>query len=217
MSFLRACGLVERAGGRSVHRPTAAADRVARAREESEEKGLQTLRDTWRGSWFAQGTRSRLAQGPALRIGLVSKLLTLARAGETHHRHMEVLVDLMVAVGMLIPEDDGYLSWYEHRAVPRSRTTARTAHADRSPSPDLGVHADCPDEDSALEGFLPAPRSESGHSLDQNPHRDLMGLLSPPILLADLARLSAEDVVALHRHICGLAAILAKLRRVSMP
>ena len=44
-----------------------------------------------------------------------------------------------------------------------------------------------------------------------------MTLLSPPVLLADLARLSPEEMTALHGHIRGLAVILAKLRRQPMP
>ncbi|MEV1082340.1 hypothetical protein AB0I98_29530 [Streptomyces sp. NPDC050211] len=102
---MRAYGLVESAPGRSVYRPTEAGERAAEAWETGEEKGLRALREAWQTSWFARATSRRLAQGPALRIGLVSKLMMLSNSEEAQRRKVEILVDLMVAVGMLRTED----------------------------------------------------------------------------------------------------------------
>ncbi|MFL1901154.1 hypothetical protein ACJWDR_18870 [Streptomyces tauricus] len=208
MSFLGAYGLVEQAPGRGAYQPTKAAGTLAAAWKKSEEKGRQALRAAWAKSWFARCARARLAQGPALRVGLVSKLMMLAHLDETRRRHVEVLVDLMVAVGMLVPEDGGYLRWHENLALPAPRTPAEDqtadADADEGPAP------------TASKSALPAPRPESD-DLSAPTAEDLMALLSPPVLLADLGRLSREDVIALHAHIRGLAAVLAKLRRPPMP
>jgi hypothetical protein len=212
MSFLSSCGLVERAPGRGAYRATKAAATVAKAWGQSEGNGRRALREVWEKAWFARCARSRLAQGPALRIGLVSKLMALSQVGESRRRHIEVLVDLLVAVGMLLPEDGGYLRWHENPAVPRPRAQAPTPENDQVADTDAkGVHAPV-----TPEGVIPAPRPHTDNSVPPT-GEDLMNLLSPPVLLADLARLSSEEVTALHGHIRGLAVILAKLRRPSMP
>lgn len=213
LAFVRAYGLIEQAPGRSAYRPTKAGEKVARAWEASEEKGLRALREAWAKSWFARGTNSRLAQGPALRIGLVGKLMKLSEADETQHRKVEILVDLMVAVGMLRVEDGGYLRWNESAAVPKPRTGSGTVTA---ASEAADVHVDSPDEDAESAALIPSPRTHADVPSSKSANEDLIRLLSPPVLLADLARLSAEDMVALHGHLHGLAAILAKLRGPSM-
>ncbi|CAL9451296.1 hypothetical protein SUDANB58_02454 [Streptomyces sp. enrichment culture] len=213
LAFVRAYGLVESAPGRSVYRPTEAGKRAAGAWETGEGKGLRALREAWKTSWFALCASRRLAQGPALRIGLVSKLMTLSNVAETQRRKVEILVDLMVAVGMLHPEDDGYLRWNENTAIPKPRTQPRTAAAD---SVAAGTSLDPPDENAKPESPIPPPRPHADAPAPHTTNEDLIRLLSPPILLADLARLSAEDMVALHGHLHGLATILAKLRGPSM-
>lgn len=212
MSFLSACGLVERAPGRGAYRATKAAAAVAKAWGQSEDNGRRALREVWKKAWFARCARSRLAQGPALRIGLVSKLMTLSQVGESRRRHVEVLVDLLVAVGMLLPEDGGYLRWHENPTVPGPRTQVPAPDDDRVAGTDTeGAHAPV-----APSGGIPAPRPYADNSAPPT-GEDLMSLLSPPVLLADLARLSSEEVTALHGHIRGLAVILAKLRRPPVP
>ena len=161
MSFLKAYGLVEPAPGRA-YRPTKAAGTVAAAWEESEKKGRQALREAWKKSWFARCARARLAQGPALRVGLVSKLMMLSEVGETRSRHVEVLVDLMVAVGMLVPEDGGYLRWHEDPAIPRQRPQ------DSTPDNDQAADTDPKLGRAVAEGTIPAPRP---HSDDVAPQR----------------------------------------------
>ncbi|MFF4802246.1 hypothetical protein ACFY1U_28225 [Streptomyces sp. NPDC001351] len=208
MSFLGAYGLVEQAPGRGAYQPTRAGEAVAAAWKKSEEKGRQALRAAWAKSWFARCACTRLAQGPALRIGLVSKLMTLSDLDEKRSRHIEVLVDLMVAVGMLLPEDGGYLRWHENPSVPSPRRRADDQAADGDTSK-VRVR-------TASESVLPAQRLES-YDLAASTGDDLIALLSPPVLLADLGRLSREDMIALHGHIRGLAALLAKLRRHPMP
>ncbi|WP_046500611.1 hypothetical protein [Streptomyces odonnellii] len=209
MAFVRAYGLIEQAPGRSAYRPTEAGKKVAQAWEASEEKGLRALSEAWQKSWFARGTSHRLAQGPALRIGLVSKLMRLSQADEAQHRKVEILVDLMVSVGMLRPEDGGYLRWNEDATIPKPRTPSRAEAADSSPA---DAPVDPSDENAAPAVSVPRPRPSADMPASGTAHEDLIRLLSPPILLADLARLSAEDMVALHGHLRGLAAILAKLR-----
>ncbi|MBU3864026.1 hypothetical protein KN815_08015 [Streptomyces sp. 4503] len=218
MAFLLAYGLVEKAPGRNVYRSTKAAGNVARAWEESEAEGLRALREMWKASWFARAASKRLAPGPTLRIGLVSKLMTFSHSGEAQRRKVEILVDLMVAVGMLHPEDDGYLRWIDDAAVPKPRSQPQTAPADAPPS----GGAETPDEDTgpagpAPDGGIPRPRGHADMPPASSVNEDLIRLISPPILLADLARLSSEDIVALHGHIRGLATLLAKLRGPSMP
>ncbi|MEU9324072.1 hypothetical protein AB0D91_09660 [Streptomyces canus] len=208
MSFLRAHGLVEQAPGRGAYQPTKAGAVVAAAWKESERRGHQALCEAWKKSWFTRCAHARLAQGPALRIGLVSKLMTLAHVDEKQQRHIDVLVDLMVAVGMLLPEDGGYLRWHENPAVPAPRSPSESQAADADTAK---VHAP-----TTAESAIPAPRPDDD-KLAAPTDEDLLALLSPPVLLADFARLSREDVIALHGHIRGLAVILAKLRRPPMP
>ncbi|MCF1596035.1 hypothetical protein [Streptomyces muensis] len=143
----------------------------------------------------------------------MSKLMMLSNADEKRRRKVEILVDLMVAVGMLRPEGDGYLRWNENAAIPKPRTRSRTAAAG---SVAAGVPLDASDENAEREGSIPPPRPHNEAPASQTTNEDLIRLLSPPILLADLARLSAEDMVSLHGHLHGLAAILAKLRGPSM-
>ncbi|WP_340383181.1 hypothetical protein U5640_37385 [Streptomyces sp. SS7] len=213
MAFVRAYGLIEQAPGRSAYRPTEAGKKVAQAWEASEEKGLRALREAWQKSWFARGASHRLAQGAALRVGLVSKLMRLSQADEAQHRKVEILVDLMVAVGMLRPEDGGYLRWNEGATIPKPRARSR---AEASDSVADGAPVDPSDESAEPAASIPSPRPHADLPASGTAHKDLIRLLSPPILLADLARLSAEDMVALHGHLRGLAAILAKLRGSSM-
>lgn len=213
IAFVRAYGLIEQAPGRSTYRPTEAGEKVAQAWDASEEKGLRALREAWAKSWFTRSTSHRLAQGPALRVGLVSKLMRLSEADETQHRKVEILVDLMVSVGMLRPEDGGYLRWNKGATIPKPRTRSRAEAADSAPA---DAPVDPPGENAEPAAPIPHPRPPADVPSSGTAHEDLIRLLSPPILLADLARLSAEDMVALHSHLRGLATILAKLRGASV-
>ncbi|MFD7955013.1 hypothetical protein ACFV4X_16130 [Streptomyces ardesiacus] len=62
---------------------------------------------------------------------------------------------------------------------------------------------------------VPPPRRESAAAASPGPSAgtdDLLGLLLPPVLLADLTRLTEEEVIALHGHLRAVASLTAKLR-----
>ncbi|MEU9348021.1 hypothetical protein AB0D74_43180 [Streptomyces sp. NPDC048278] len=144
----------------------------------------------------------------------MSKLMALSQCGEAQHRKVEILVDLMVTVGMLRPEDGGYLRWVEGATVPKQRVGSRppatgTGAADSTVT---DVRAEPAVAEPKPEAPVPSPRPPA----EDSTREDLIRLLSPPVLLTDLARLSAEDMLALHGHLHGLASILAKLRGPSM-
>lgn len=215
MAFLRACGFAERAPGRGAYRPTKAATAMSRAWAQGEEAGLQAVRKAWKSSWFTLCAHSRLARGPALRAGLVAKLMTLSQVDASRRLEVEVLIDLMVAVGLLVPEDGGFLRWHTHPASqpsgPVPPVCAGAGDLEPSAVPKTGPGTSAAPAPDTPPVVVPAPRvSVDEQATDVT--ADLVALLSPPVLLADLGRLSAQDLLALHGHIRGLAALIAKLR-----
>lgn len=210
LAFWRTCGLVERAPGRGLYKPTRAAAAMAHAWNDGDQQGLRAVRKVLQSQWFGRSTRARLAQGPALRDGLVTRLMRLSQVGDEFRLEVEMLVDLMAAVGMLVPQPDGYLAWHEERkpaaAAPTTgtgddagRPGSRTRPEEKNitPEPDTGV--------------IPEPRTPADAPPASSDIEDLATLLSRPVQLADLARLSPEDLLALHGHIAGLAATATKL------
>ncbi len=62
---------------------------------------------------------------------------------------------------------------------------------------------------------VPRPRVEPGGdhaAAGTGPEHDLLSLLLPPVLLADLTRLNATEVLELHSHLTAVTALTAKLR-----
>ncbi|WP_138906031.1 hypothetical protein [Streptomyces chryseus] len=241
-TFMFKTGLLEPAGGHfSRFRPTNKARSVAAAWEKGEEAGLQALRSAWKGQWFARAMRERLGYGPVPRDGLVARLLTSAHAERHRMRQAEILLDLMVAIGMVVPDGDGFMSWHEgpcHRGADQPgehRKTPLSLEADPSSEPSEGsaavltedVHRDTEaathtlaagEEADAPKAAIPRPRRRvavEAHTeavTGSYADLDLLALLCPPVLLADLVRLSQDELLELHKHLRGLAALTAKLR-----
>ncbi|MGW7362058.1 hypothetical protein ACWGI8_01210 [Streptomyces sp. NPDC054841] len=242
--FAMNTGLLMPGHGRATYLPNQKGRAVARAWKKSEEEGLQALRERWRGQWFGRTVRERLSHGPVSREGLAAKLLLMARAEERRLKQVHVLLDLLIAVGMLVPQDDGYLGWFEGarhtegepylpeseptigggaapQDEPLDSPTDETPSAPRRDPPTTADHeADGtrPADSARLRSNVPPPRSGSARSaklgsqdktFDDN---DLLSLFLPPVLLADLTRLSADEVLALHGHLRAIAELTAKLR-----
>ncbi|MFD4938290.1 hypothetical protein [Streptomyces virginiae] len=243
-TFVFTTGLLEPAGGHfSRYRPTKRASAIAAAWEKSEEAGLLALRGAWKGQWFARAMRERLGYGPVPREGLVARLLMNANAEKHRMRQAEVLLDLLVGVGMVVPDGDGFLNWHEgpcyQGAEPpggagdaqlTADVNAHTSPSERIPeaittSEAPGSQAAPKATSSDSEGdspqtSIPRPRhrgvaaaaARSESAADPYADLDLLALLCPPVLLADLVRLSKDELLELHDHLRGIAALTAKLR-----
>ncbi|WP_406069057.1 hypothetical protein OG372_14455 [Streptomyces sp. NBC_01020] len=246
-AFLFSSGLLEAAGGHfSRYRPTSKGRVVADAWEKGEEAGFEALRSVWKGRWFARAIKERLGYGPVPRDGLVARLLTKANADKHRMRQAEILLDLLVAIGMVIPDGDGYMSWHEGACHQTDESGASSSDASQlpprpgpysaapllpedlemlnsnplsGPSPRDARRMPPPEGAVAAQGaHVPSPRNapsappRSEPSADPYADVDLLALLCPPVLLADLARLDKDEVMALHDHLRGLAALTAKLR-----
>ncbi|MEU6079378.1 hypothetical protein [Streptomyces sp. NPDC047108] len=239
-AFLLETGLLKKAGGHfSRYRPTATGAQIAAAWQEGDESGLRALRSAWSDQWFALTLRDRLQHGPVPRDGLVARLLKTARAETRRMRQAEVLLDLLVAVRMVAPDSDGFMIWrdspvhgtpHAHDRTDDTATPSPPGDAHDDGTPDEGARSDSSsraqpesethhsESDTSTQGAdIPPPRQESvgpsaAPSSDVNADLDLLALLCPPILLADLIRLSPEEVMQLHGHLRGLATLTAKLR-----
>lgn len=221
LAFWRTCGLVERVPGRGMYRATKVAQSAARAWRAGDEQGRRAILGVLKTQWFARSVKPRLAAGPGLRTGVVTKLMRLAQVGEDYRREVEMLVDLMITVRMVVPHPDGYLSWYDHKPAPAPTQAAPSATVPpqaigedaAKPRPTTQVpHAEQPDEEKTplhcTVSAVPPPRTSAGDVAAE----DLVALLSQPVRLADLARLSPDDLLSLHGHLAGLSATAAKLR-----
>ncbi|MFF2960556.1 hypothetical protein ACFVT1_16955 [Streptomyces sp. NPDC057963] len=244
-------GLFVTAHKQTMYLPSPKGRAVARAFKKSDEAGLGALRSSWRGQWFGRAMRERLGHGPMPREGLVAKLLLAARAKENRIPQAHILLDLLVAVGMVVPDGNGCLNWYEgpcyaHNAksAPHAGDTApEETEAERQPQDTLfddraegdpQPHRPPPTEqeeddcesgsesasgagngDGPEEARVPPPRREAAGNSQAGSgfgDDDLLSLLLPPVLLADLTRLTAEEVLALHGHLRAVATLTAKLR-----
>ncbi|WP_406228264.1 hypothetical protein [Streptomyces anthocyanicus] len=224
---------------------------VARAFAKGEEAGLEALRNAWRGQWFGRAMRERLGHGPVTREGLVAKLIVAARATEARIRQAHVLLDLLVAVGLVVPGKNGFLNWHEGPAyapesqppddaapagapgasgseeTPASVVPDRAALAPSAPPSSEAAPASTGksstaaldhhglDRQGAAPSALPRPRHGSETAARSGPRaaeEDLLALLLPPVLLADLTRLTQEELTDLHGHLRAVASLTAKLR-----
>ncbi|QBJ94131.1 hypothetical protein D0Z67_12325 [Streptomyces seoulensis] len=240
-------GLLEKAHRPTMYLPSRKGRAVARAFAISEAAGLEALRSVWRGLWFGRAMRERTAHGPVTRDGLVAKLLLAARATESRIRQAHVLLDLLVVVGMIVPDGDGFLSWYEGAAhlqdvlppapvADAADPTAPVALEPRSPlfsdattdgptssiGRRTGPEAVCPPmaepKAPGTPGTSAVPPPRRATAAGEQPRSaycaddDLLALLLPPVLLADLTRLTEQEVVALHGHLRAVHQLTAKLR-----
>ncbi|MEU6299916.1 hypothetical protein [Streptomyces erythrochromogenes] len=242
-TFLFTTGLLEPAGGHfSRYRPAKKASAIAAAWEKSQEAGLQALRDAWKGQWFARAMRERLGYGPVPREGLVARLLMNANAEKDRMQQAEVLLDLLVAIGMVVPDGDGFMNWHEGPCYQGAEPPGGAGDAQRSAdvkpdaSPSARSHgaittgeapgsdsqaaskATSSDREDSPQASIPPPRrrdddaARSESAADPYADLDLLALLCPPVLLADLVRLTKDELLELHEHLRGIAALTAKLR-----
>ncbi|WP_407838736.1 hypothetical protein ACE1OC_23940 [Streptomyces sp. DSM 116496] len=228
LAFWRSCGLVERVPGRGMYRATQVATSAARAWRTGDVQGRAAVRHVLKTEWFARSVKSRLAAGPGLRTGVITKLMRLAQVGDEYRRDVEMLVDLMVAVGMLSAQSDGYLSWNGHTPAPAAVPAQAAPPTNRPPAEAGSV----PSDTARAKPPLPAQKPGAGAgpdkcavrqipspvaSADDSGVEDLVALLSQPVRLADLARLSPEELLSLHGHLAGLSATATKLRSRPTP
>ncbi|WP_406304488.1 hypothetical protein OHA61_22125 [Streptomyces sp. NBC_00885] len=243
-TFMFKTGLLEPAGGHfSRFQPTKKARAIAAAWEKGEEEGLHALRSAWKGQWFARAMRERLGYGPVPRDGLVARLLMNANAERHRMRQAELLLDLLVAIGMVVSDGDGFMSWHEGPCygpaeqpgegreaqlslepdpeIGLSKRSPAVLTGDERPHPALQTAAHTPSSGEGAEAAnasIPRPRrrvaDDARTESDADPYADLdlLALLCPPVLLADLVRLSRDELLQLHEHLRGIAVLTAKLR-----
>lgn len=235
-------GLLVKGHRRATYLPSEKGRYVARAFQRGEAEGLTALRSKWKGQWFARCVKDRCRYGPVSREALVAKLMVAARAEPEHLKRAHVLLDLMVAVGLVVVKAPGELHWFEgasHTDVP-PQDHGTGAAQDEAPQADGRRERDRNEEPAheasrgtggfghgsgpgrpggpdqpATEADVPCPRAEPGGdraSTGKGPAHDLLSLLLPPVLLADLTRLSATEVLELHSHLTAVTALTAKLR-----
>ncbi|MEU3322063.1 hypothetical protein [Streptomyces sp. NPDC006785] len=240
--FAMNSGLLVKGHRRATYLPSEKGRYVARAFKRGEAEGLAAIRNKWKGQWFARAVKDRCRYGPVSREALVAKLLTAARAGSERIKRAHILLDLMVAVGLVTVEESGELHWFEgvspaHAAGtdPHSANISREeARADDSAeeSPTGEALSDTTEEASDRAGHeersarqegpempeaeVPRPRTEAPAQdqalVESGVGGDLLSLLLPPILLADLTRLTQAEVLELHSHLTAVTALTAKLR-----
>ncbi|MFE7548058.1 hypothetical protein [Streptomyces gardneri] len=237
-AFAMTCGLLVKGHRRATHLPSEKGRYVARAFQRGESEGLAALRGKLKGQWFARTVKERCRYGPVSREGLVAKLMVAARAETERIKQAHILLDLMVAVGMVTVEPSGELHWFEGSCHPDTSLTdtqnSGASHEEATPAEGQGpsdpagdMLGDAGDGDrpgqrdrpEQPDAGVPRPRSESPRSdpADQaaegtGPEHDLLSLLLPPVLLADLTRLTATEVLELHSHLTAITALTAKLR-----
>ncbi|MFD4243724.1 hypothetical protein ACFWP3_19315 [Streptomyces sp. NPDC058525] len=174
----------------------------------------------------------------------MAKLMVAAHAEPERIKQAHVLLDLMVAVGLVTVEASGELHWFEgasHTDTPPPDTHDASASQTQEPQaggqdgpgqgeepadavgegPSGSAHEDSPGRQDGPEqpqGQVPHPRPEPrGDQADPVPRatgreHDLLSLLLPPLLLADLTRLTPTEVLELHSHLTAITALTAKLR-----
>ncbi|MGW1105537.1 hypothetical protein [Streptomyces sp. NPDC002540] len=240
--FIMNTGLLTKGHRRATYLPSEKGRYIARAFARGEAEGLGALRTKWRGQWFARTVRDRCRHGPVSREGLVAALMVAAKAGPERIKQAHVLLDLMVAVGLVAVEKSGELNYFEgasHTDAPPTGTqntdtpheAPQTANEDDEPSAaeePLPHQGECqsgstrqPDSEGVQDGDeqpqaeVPRPRTEAPGGQPPggtNPDQDLLSLLLPPVLLADLTRLTSAEVLELHSHLAAVTALTAKLR-----
>ncbi|MFD5969915.1 hypothetical protein ACFWGR_27490 [Streptomyces sp. NPDC060311] len=239
--FAMNSGLLTKGHRRATYLPSEKGRYVARAFARGEAEGLESLRAKWKGQWFARTVRERCRYGPVSREGLVAKLMVAARAGEERIKQAHILLDLMVAVGLVTVEESGELHWFEgacssdntpagpesadapsEGAAPADGHEEPGAGQEPSPPEDVGPSnvgpADSPEQPGDPEqpqAEVPRPRTEAPGGQARagtDPEQDLLSLLLPPVLLADLTRLTPTEVLELHSHLTAVTALITKLR-----
>ncbi|MFE9953918.1 hypothetical protein ACFYRJ_42015 [Streptomyces sp. NPDC005531] len=239
--FTMNTGLLTKGHRRATYLPSEKGRYIARAFARSEAEGLEALRTKWKGQWFARTVRDRCRHGPVSREGLVAALMVAAKAGPERIKQAHVLLDLMVATGLVTVEESGELNYFEgasHTDAPPTGTQGTdTPHEapqavnedDASSTAEEPLRQDeCqagstrqPDSESVRDGGeqlqteVPRPRTEAASGQPPGgtgPDQDLLSLLLPPVLLADLTRLTSAEVLELHSHLRAVTALTAKLR-----
>ncbi|MFF2190559.1 hypothetical protein [Streptomyces sp. NPDC058155] len=234
--FIMNTGLLTKGHRRATYLPSEKGRYIARAFARGEAEGLEALRTKWRGQWFARTVRDRCRHGPVSREGLVAALMVAAKAGPERIKQAHVLLDLMVAVGLATVEKSGGLNYFEGASHTDTQNTdtpheaPQTANEDDEPSAaeeplpqdewqsgstrqphSVGVQ----DGEEQPQTEVPRPRTEAPGGQPPGgtgPDQDLLSLLLPPVLLADLTRLTSVEVLELHSHLAAVTALTAKLR-----
>ncbi|MET7561357.1 hypothetical protein ABZS95_14260 [Streptomyces sp. NPDC005479] len=239
--FIMNTGLLTKGHRRATYLPSEKGRYIARAFARGEAEGLGALRTKWRGQWFARTVRDRCRHGPVSREGLVATLMVAAKAGPERIKQAHVLLDLMVAVGLVTVEKSGELNYFEgasHTDAPPTGTQStdtpheapQAANEDDEPSAaeEPLPQDECqsgstrqPDSEGVQDGAeqpqteVPRPRTEAPGGQPPGgtgPDQDLLSLLLPPVLLADLTHLTSAEVLELHSHLTAVTALTAKLR-----
>jgi hypothetical protein len=202
MAFFCACGLLERAPGRGAYRATSSGAALAAPWRRGEHHGRSALRAALRSAWFAKAARTRLGTDPGLVSGLTAHLLSQARVGADKSLAAEVLVDFMVQAGFLEVDKPGYLRWH-------ADTTTEPADLGAGPGDQASGVPDTRPVPATSTASVPRPRTGPPPVPGDG---DIAALLTSPIRIVDLGRLSTDDLDTLHHHLRGLTAVIDKIK-----
>ncbi|MEV4000266.1 hypothetical protein ACFYPK_31880 [Streptomyces halstedii] len=223
-SFLCACGLLNRGGGRGVFRATPAARVIAEAWGRSESLGRRELAAVLEATWFAECVRQELERHGkcgAARAALAEHLRVSAGAPENRHREVQILISWLLEARLLRPLREGYLGWNgvagaheAAQAASRGRPKGEVAGADGSQGAvDSSEASLCggaltPDRVSLVPSCaLPAQTACSSGIRKLINFGPLGEVAAGPFYLRDLLQLSEEELLSLHRGLRLLAGV----------
>lgn len=202
-SFLCACGLLNRRGGRGVFRATPAARAIAEAWDRSESLGRHELAVVLEATWFAECARQELEKHGkygAPRAALAEHLRLGARAPAARHREVQILISWLLEARLLRPLREGYLGWNGVAGADGGGQGAVDSGASLHEGPLT------PDRVSLLPGCaMPSQTACSSDIRKLMKFVHLDEVAAGPFYLPDLLQLSEEQLLSLHRGLRRLA------------
>ncbi|RDG37984.1 hypothetical protein [Streptomyces corynorhini] len=211
MKFYCACGLARKVSSRGLYEPSETAREISAAWDKAPEEGAHALRDAWRKQWFAGAARQRSLEHPATRAALRQRFLALAKV-PGYEKNVDRLLDLMVELGFLVEEPEGFFQWYEGAnsasANGEAPTTGSDGHEGRAPQEEGQEHAASEDDE---EQSVPGPRQSEENTTGAGFGQDAGQLLSRRLGMGEAWHLDADEATALHHHVTGLLTVLSAL------
>ncbi|MFE6739031.1 hypothetical protein [Streptomyces tubercidicus] len=146
-----------------------------------------------------------------------------------YEKNIDRLLDLMIAVGFLVAEDDGFLRWYENSpdtpTVDQEQPAAASSESSSAEqpggeAPDEPQDPPSPELDSQSEtaaglddGEVTVPGPRSGNKQETQPRfgAEADKLLTHRLGVGEAWHLTPGEAAALHDHVTGLLTVLSGL------
>ncbi|MFG2211050.1 hypothetical protein [Streptomyces sp. NPDC048638] len=228
MKFLADCGLVRKLSGRGIYESTRTAQEITLAWDKDPEDGMRALRNAWDRLWFVGASRKRTLEASAPRTALRLRFVQMVKT-PGYEKNIDRLLDLMIAVGFLVAEDDGFLRWYENSPDTPTADQEQPAAASSESSSAEQPGGEAPDEpqdppspelDSQSEtaaglddGEVTVPGPRSGNKQETRPRfgAEADKLLTHRLGVGEAWHLTPGEAAALHDHVTGLLTVLSGL------